>query len=90
MEHKNYFEKAEDYTMKSDNHVRFKVFMGGELDEPLSCLEMGNTTEYQIINLIVVLKDTLEELKEDYPKLYKEALRTKTSHETYTTVEEIK
>lgn len=84
------FEKAEEYVMNSDSRILFKAFIGGELDEPISYTEIVDAKEYQMINIMIVLIDTLKELAEEYPDLYKVAKKSKTTSETYTKIETVK
>jgi hypothetical protein len=75
MNHKEYQKQMEEQARKSKEFIVFKTFIGGEMDNPISSLEIGQANALQMIHIMAVLKTNLEELIKQYPELYAEVLR---------------
>ena len=69
----------EEQALKAKDYIMFKAFIGGDMESPLANLSTGEATAYQMINIMIALKTSLEELIIKYPDLYAEALKTPTS-----------
>ena len=83
MNHKEYQNQMEAQARKSKQFIVFKTLIGGDMDNPISSLEIGQATALQMIQIMAVLKHTLEELTIQYPELYAEALQTQVNTNTY-------
>ncbi len=64
----------ERLALESEHGLMFAAYIGGELDNVVTCLEENRTTEYQMIQLMIALKETLEELIKQHTELYAVAL----------------
>lgn len=74
IDHKEYQKQMEEQARKSKEFIVFKTFIGGDMDNPISSLEMGQANALQMIHIMAVLKTNLEELIKQYPELYAEVL----------------
>ena len=74
MNHKEYQKQMEEQARKSKQFIVFKTFIGGDMDNPISSLEIGDANAFQMITIMAVLKTNLEELIKQYPELYAEVL----------------
>lgn len=74
MNHREYQKQMEEQARKSKQFIAFKTFIGGDMDNPVSSLEIGDANALQMIHIMCVLKHTLEELIKEYPELYAEVL----------------
>ena len=74
MNHKEYQKQMEEQARKSKQFIVFKTFIGGDMDNPMSSLEIGDANALQMIHIMAVLKTNLEELIKQYPELYAEVL----------------
>ena len=61
MNHKEYQKQMEEQARKSKEFIVFKTFIGGDMDNPISSLEMGQANALQMIHIMAVLKTNLEE-----------------------------
>lgn len=83
IDHKEYQKQMEEQALKSKNYIRFNAFIGGDMDSPMSSMEINNANVFQMITIMAVLKDTLEELIKQYPELYAEVLNTDIDVQSY-------
>ena len=83
IDHKEYQKQMEEQALKSKSYIKFKAFIGGDMDNPVSSMEMNNANVFQMITIMAVLKDTLEELIKQYPELYAEVLNTDVDVQSY-------
>ena len=81
--HKEYQKQMEEQALKSKSYIKFKAFIGGDMDNPAASMEMSNASAFQMITIMAVLKDTLEELIRQYPELYAEVLSTDIDVQSY-------
>lgn len=77
--HKEYQKQMEEQARKSKEFIVFKTFIGGDMDNPVSSLEIGNANALHMIHIMAVLKTNLEALIKEYPELYAEVLRANIS-----------
>ena len=89
MNHKEYQKQMEEQARKSKEFIVFKTFIGGEMDNPISSLEIGQANAFQMITIMCVLKHTLEELIKKYPELYAEVLETHTEVNVFEEIEDL-
>ena len=59
MNHKEYQKQMEEQARKSKEFIVFKTFIGGDMDNPVSSLEIGDANACQMITIMCVLKHTL-------------------------------
>lgn len=83
IDHDEMQHQMEIEAIKSKKFIHFKTFIGAGMENPVSRMSMGNATALQMIQIMCVLKHTLEELAIQYPELYAEALQTQINTSTY-------
>lgn len=89
MNHKEYQKQMEEQARKSKQFIVFKAFIGGDMDNPVSSLELGDANAFQMITIMCVLKHTLEDLIKKYPELYAEVLKTDTEVNVFEGIEDL-
>ena len=83
VDYNGYFKQIREDAIKSGKFLEFVAFVGGDMDNPMATLACKDANAYQMIQFIVVLKKTLDDLAIKYPDLYAEALKADCKTETH-------
>ena len=73
IDYENLYKQSEEMITKDNKYLKFSIIMGDKLDSPMSRMSTMNSTEYDMVCLIACLRETLEELKKKYPKLWEQS-----------------
>ena len=79
IDHNELSKQLEIEALNSKKYITFKAFIGANMKNPISSLELCDPNAYQMIQIMCVLKHTLDDLAQTYPELYAEVLRANVS-----------